>query len=134
MHRIARRAISYGEQDPANAQETGSGLLFLCFQGNITNQFAFMQRRWANTGGFIEPGTGTDPVIGQGGPFTEGYNWPKTWGSTERTQADFSHWVNFKGGEFFFTPSLSFLESLNEGSLSQQRLKVKHSGKVIYLF
>jgi Dyp-type peroxidase family len=129
MHRIVRRAVSYGEPDRDQAQETGSGLLFLCFQSNITNQFAFMQKRWANTGGFIEPGTGTDPVIGQGGPFTEGYNWPKTWGSTERTQADFSHWVNFKGGEFFFTPSLSFLESLNEGSVPQKRLKAKHSGK-----
>ncbi|MGB5596652.1 MAG: RICIN domain-containing protein [Crocosphaera sp.] len=130
MHRIARRAISYGE-DPGSEPETGSGLLFLCFQGNITNQFAFMQRRWANSGGFIEPGTGTDPVIGQGGPFTETYQWPKTWDSTERTQADFSHWVNFKGGEFFFTPSLGFLESLNEGSVPQKRLKVKHSGKVL---
>lgn len=133
MHRIARRGISYGEPDRNQAGETGSGLLFLCFQSNITNQFAFMQRRWANTGGFVEPGTGTDPVIGQGGPFTEGYNWPTSWGSTERKSADFSHWITFKGGEFFFTPSLSFLESLNEGSVEQKRLKVKHSGKVIDL-
>ncbi len=133
MHRIARRGISYGEQDRQQAGKTGSGLLFLCFQGNITNQFAFMQRRWANSAGFIEPGTGTDPVIGQGGPNPEGYNWPATWGGTERIAADFSHWVTFKGGEFFFTPSLSFLESLNEGSLTQQRLKAKHSGKVIDL-
>lgn len=133
MHRIVRRAVSYGEQDRHEAKETGSGLLFLCFQSNITNQFAFMQKRWANTGGFIEQGTGTDPVIGQGGPFTEGYSWPKTWGSTERIPADFSHWVTLKGGEFFFTPSLSFLESLNEDSVPQKRLKVKHSGKNLNL-
>jgi len=133
MHRIVRRAVSYGEQDRHEAKETGSGLLFLCFQSNITNQFAFMQKRWANTGGFIEQGTGTDPVIGQGGPFTEGYSWPKTWGSTERIRADFSHWVTLKGGEFFFTPSLSFLESLNEDSVPQKRLKVKHSGKNLNL-
>ncbi|MCL2934503.1 MAG: Dyp-type peroxidase [Trichodesmium sp. MAG_R03] len=133
MHRIARRAISYGERERNNTQKTGSGLLFLCFQSNITNQFAFMQRRWANQQGFVEPGTGSDPVIGQVGAFKESYNWPTSWGSTERKQADFSKWVKFKGGEFFFTPSLSFLESLNEDFIEKQYLKVKHSGKVIDL-
>ena len=113
MHRIARRAISYGEQNPNDAKEEGSGLLFLCFQSNITNQFAFMQRRWANTPGFVQQGTGSDPVIGQGVAVTESYNWPTSWGSTEQKQADFTKWVTFKGGEFFFTPSLSFLKSLD---------------------
>ena len=133
MHRIARRAISYGEREHDKTQKTGSGLLFLCFQSNITNQFAFMQRRWANQQGFVEPGTGSDPVIGQVGAFKESYNWPTSWGSTERKQADFSKWVKFKGGEFFFTPSLSFLESLNEDFIEKKYLKVKHSGKVIDL-
>lgn len=133
MHRIARRAISYGERERQKTDTTGSGLLFLCFQSSITNQFAFMQRRWANQQGFLEPGTGSDPVIGQAGAFKESHNWPTSWGSTERKQADFTKRVKFKGGEFFFTPSLSFLESLNEDFIEKKYLKVKHSGKVIDL-
>ncbi len=132
MHRITRRAISYGESDPNQQPETGSGLLFLCFQGNIANQFAFMQSNWANQAAFIKPETGSDPVVGQGPTLTESYkNWPATWGETERKTADFSHWVSMKGGEYFFTPSIPFLESLNAASVRVVQLVSKLSNKLI---
>lgn len=91
-HRLVRRAVSYGTDQPQDEPESGSGLLFLCFQASIENQFQFMQSRWANPPHFVRVGTGTDPLVGQaGGP---------------------PPWVTLKGGEYLFAPSLSFLRSL----------------------
>lgn len=108
-HRIARRAVSYGENDPTKAPETGSGLLFLCFQANIENQFNFIQSRWANPDRFVKVGVGPDPLIGQ----PEGkQKWPKKWGESETQDYDFQLWVTMKGGEYFFAPSIRFLTHL----------------------
>jgi len=91
-HRLVRRAVSYGSDRPDDEPETGSGLLFLCFQASIENQFQFMQSRWANPVHFVRPRTGTDPLIGQA--------------------AGNPPWVLLKGGAYLFAPSLSFLRSL----------------------
>ncbi|MDJ0898669.1 MAG: Dyp-type peroxidase [Xenococcus sp. MO_188.B8] len=108
-HRIARRAISYGENDTNQAPQTGSGLLFLCFQANIENQFNFMQARWSNPDRFVQVGVGPDPVIGQ----PEGtQKWPKKWGEADTQEYGFKLWAFMKGGEYFFAPSISFLTHL----------------------
>lgn len=108
-HRIARRAISYGEHDTTKEPETDAGLLFLCFQANIENQFNFMQARWANANRFVKVGVGPDPVIGQ----PEGVQkWAKKWGEPETEDYMFKLWAFMKGGEYFFAPSISFLTSL----------------------
>jgi Dyp-type peroxidase family len=112
MHRIARRAVSYGENDITKEPETGSGLLFLCFQSDIQNQFNFQQASWANQDNFVQPTIGKDPVIGQGNsPISQ--KWPTGWGSHEQpVQYKFPLWVNLKGGEYFFAPSISFLTTI----------------------
>ncbi|MDJ0673878.1 MAG: Dyp-type peroxidase [Calothrix sp. MO_167.B42] len=116
-HRIARRAISYGVQDLNQEPTVGSGLLFLCFQANIENQFNFMQAKWANANNFVAVNVGFDPVIGQipkGGKGNQ--TWPTTWGdpNTEEVKYDFTPWVNMKGGEYFFAPSLSYLKTITD--------------------
>ncbi|NEO02041.1 MAG: Dyp-type peroxidase, partial [Moorea sp. SIO3I7] len=108
-HRIARRAMSYGENDPNQTPETGSGLLFLCFQANIENQFNFIQARWSNPDRFVQVGVGSDPLISK--PKIN-QKWPKQWGEAETEDYGFKLWVSMKGGEYFFAPSLSFLTCL----------------------
>ena len=84
-------------------------MLFLCFQASIENQFNFIQIRWANAHNFVHVGTGPDPLIGQ----PEGHqNWPLAWGETEKREFGFKLWVQLKGGEYLFAPSISFLRSL----------------------
>lgn len=108
-HQITRRAISYGSNDLNHAESKGSGLLFLCFQANIENQFNFMQARWANPSRFVKVGVGPDPVIGQ----PEGVQkYPKKWGEAETEDYLFKLWVFMQGGEYFFAPSISFLSNL----------------------
>jgi hypothetical protein len=84
-HRIARRGITYGGPLSAtdnldDLPEKGVGLLFMCYQSDIWEQFEFIQRFWCNNPNFLEPEnssirgipanpnydkTGLDAVIGQ---------------------------------------------------------------------
>lgn len=105
-HRIARRAISYGSQ-------TDGGLLFLCMQSSIGAQFEFQQKSWANQNQFVKQSVGLDTVIGQGTQVpVEGQNYPNTWGddSAGFTRFNFKQFVKMQGGEYFFTPSMEFIQ------------------------
>jgi Dyp-type peroxidase family len=107
-HRIVRRGIPYGGQ---GSSVQGEGLLFMCFQSDIANQFAFLQRIWANDPDFSRNGTGVDPTIGRApaGANAASQPWPSGWGGKQTIRFDFRDFVTLKGGEFFFAPSLAFL-------------------------
>jgi len=78
-HRIMRAGIPFGPEvsvaEAANGTTaTDRGLMFVCYQTSIPNQFEFVQIKWANNPGFIfgkrHPDgspvvTGFDPIIGQ---------------------------------------------------------------------
>jgi Dyp-type peroxidase family len=131
-HRITRRGITYGTRatkkvikdgeefdaldGEAEFPAEGVGLLFMCFQANIADQFGFIQKQWANNGNFARNGTGIDPVIGQPVASTS-YDWPAGYGEPrlgkpQSQREPFEGAVTMKGGEFFFAPSISFLKSL----------------------
>lgn len=77
--RIMRAGIPFGPEvsvaEGANGKTTADrGLMFVCYQTSIPNQFEFVQIKWANNPGFIfgkrhpdgSPVTvGFDPIIGQ---------------------------------------------------------------------
>lgn len=131
-HRIVRRGIPYGGElttarNPDDQPERGVGLLFFCYQGDIWEQFEFIQRRWCNNPYFLEPqkskapgydATGLDPVIGQAHPTSPNpakpaANWPKGWDNEPAKAAtQLANFVTMKGGEYFFSPSMSFLLGL----------------------
>jgi hypothetical protein len=137
-HRITRRGITYGQRltkkfkddrgkvfeglDEEKEKRLGRtptkdvGLLFMCFQASIADQFGFMQKQWANSSDFVRPETGIDPMIGQPVAVAD-YNWPAGYGEPriDKPQSQtkpFAGAVTMKGGEFFFAPSLSFLKGL----------------------
>ncbi|HYP51863.1 MAG TPA: Dyp-type peroxidase [Pyrinomonadaceae bacterium] len=118
-HRVTRRGITYGERKkhPNDAQALsdyptkGVGLLFMCFQASIENQFAFMQIDWANDSNFVKDETGLDPIIGQGSGNDQ--KWRQHYGQPAGEEIEFSFqgFVEMKGGEFFFAPSIKFLKT-----------------------
>lgn len=114
--RIVRRAISYGPADLEPQDEwTETGLLFLCFQNNIEDQFIFIQHTWCNNQDFLRDGVGVDPVVGQVLPGEESVAqvWPSQWGRPlSEVPSEVSGYVRTRGGEYFFTPSLSALNAL----------------------
>ena len=106
MHRIARRAINYGPL-PSEVPEENAGLLFMCFQASLANQFNFMQKAWAKEQNFVKRDVGTDVVIGvekkddEDKAIQETYNWPTQWGKPEKTEATFDHWVTINTPDSF---------------------------------
>lgn len=115
---MARRGITYGDRVQDEAKDFvdrptgGVGLLFMAYMQNIANQFEFTQASWANNAGFLRPGTGIDPVIGQGENGPGDISWPDGYGNPGKADFDFGLFVHLKGGEYFFAPSKSFLTSL----------------------
>ena len=109
---------------------TGVGLLFACFQRSIMEQFTFIQSRWANNKEFPLGGgrpydmAGLDAVLGPEHTVTR-QNWRTAYGGSvpcnppclkdlcvpdsHPTSFPFNGFVKFRGGEFFFAPSLPFL-------------------------
>ncbi|MDJ0648782.1 MAG: Dyp-type peroxidase [Xenococcaceae cyanobacterium MO_188.B19] len=141
-HRIARRGVTYGGQlsDFSNLDKLptgGVGLLFMCYQSDIWEQFEFIQRFWSNHPRFLEPDmsksrkvenknydrTGLDAVSGQNLPnqsdplIKEEAQPPQNWlkerdQPTVKADVQFANFVKLKGGEYFFSPSISFLKNL----------------------
>jgi deferrochelatase/peroxidase EfeB len=92
------------------------GLLFMAYNSLIANQFKFTQHTWVNDTNFpvAPPGPhGIDPVIGQGPVNPAHQKLPNPWDSTTSVGGvSFSGFVKMKGGEYFFSPSLTFLKDL----------------------
>lgn len=72
-HRIMRRGIPYGKKFAGGTKDDKKdrGLLFVCYNTSLENQFEFLQQRWCNAEGFAggdpDAPTGVDPVVGPGG-------------------------------------------------------------------
>ncbi|MCI0389028.1 MAG: Dyp-type peroxidase [Acidobacteria bacterium] len=114
--RIVRRGVTYGERaaDLSDEPASGVGLLFMCYQADISHQFEFLQRVWFDNPRFPEilSETGDCPLIGQDGD--EPQRWRTVWGDedAERFRVNFGDWIRLKGGEYFFAPSVGFLQNI----------------------
>jgi Dyp-type peroxidase family len=115
---MARRGITYGIrlQNPDTKEfidkpNDGVGLLFMSYQASIEKQFQFMQTKWVNSENFPKDRIGIDPVIGQGDSIDQ--TWFPSYASTADAKAAlFRGFVTLKGGEYYFTPSISGLKNL----------------------
>ncbi|KAJ7089302.1 fungal peroxidase [Mycena belliarum] len=111
VHHIMRAGIPYGPEvsaDEASSSTTSTerGLAFVAYQSDIGAGFHFMQRFWANSATFVHRGVGADPIIGAlagAARLVNGLDPTNTTKSLTLT-TDF---VVSRGGEYFFTPSLS---------------------------
>ena len=121
---IVRRSIPYGILN----SQSEKGMLFGCFVKDIMNQFVSIQMRWCSQEFPGDPNPfntsekskkdGWDGLIGQpkmdqisikGQVFYQ--EWNKR--TSKRIRFSIKDCVTFKGGEFFYTPSIPFLKSLS---------------------
>ena len=117
-HRIMRRVRSYGEDfigSAENHKPNGEvGLLFGCFNANISKQFEFIQYTWANSPKFKRLYDDPDPIIGvRECPATgvkQNFTIPQK--NVNKVIPDLQSFVTVKGGAYFFFPSVTVLKFL----------------------
>jgi len=104
-HRLIRRGRVYGD-----AAE-GQGLMFLCLNANIQDQFEFVQHSWINSPRFGGLDRETDPLIG---PRDKPENCAITIPSPKGKQRieGLARFVAVKGGAYFFLPGIRALKCL----------------------
>ena len=115
--RLLRRAVPFGdsfqEDAPPGSRAAGEvsfpddrGLVFVCYQSSIAEQFEWVQWRMVNNPDFPRVGDGEDPLISQAqGSFTLP-------GGAESHVALMKRFVTTTGGDYFFSPSISALREM----------------------
>ncbi|CUA74864.1 Peroxidase 2 [Rhizoctonia solani] len=112
---IIRRGIPYGpEMCPGekieNETEFERGLAFVCYQSSLAEGFQLIQKQWANAIDFPpnkEVDSGFDPIIGQ----NNGQPRPTMGGVDKCFLTLMRDYVVSRGGEYFFSPSISALKT-----------------------
>lgn len=130
--RLRRAGIPFGPEvsDAEAVVDEGSrGLMFVCYQTSIVDQFEFVQRDWANAPDFVigkgrPNGSGTvvpghDPIIGQTADDARTFDEPVPnypMGNVRSASAIGTRFVQATGAGYFFMPAISALAA---GPLAQ---------------
>lgn len=115
--RIMRRGAPYGDNA---AKDDGSehGVIFMAICSSLFRQFEFVQQQWVQYGASFNVGNDTDPLCGlrrPGAKFVIPGD-PAT-GKAPFICADIPQFVEARGGDYFFLPSLTALRQIAEGSV-----------------
>lgn len=112
-HRIMRRVRLYGETFTGSATnhkpKDEVGLLFGCFNADISRQFEFIQYTWANYPKFKQLYADPDPFIGvRENPLPgEDQNFTIPQARANRVIKGLKNFVTVRGGAYFFFPSIT---------------------------
>jgi Dyp-type peroxidase family len=125
-HRLLRRGIPFGTSfrptlgaashtTKAPKGMDDRGLIFVCYQKSIVNQFEFVQGAWVNEPDFPQKGDGVDPIIHQRED-AKGCPFHLPIGGKPK-EVSIQNFVTTTGGEYFFQPSLPALEAIAKGKI-----------------
>jgi Dyp-type peroxidase family len=114
--RIMRRGLPYGESIRDDASEHGVIFMVLCT--SLFRQFEFVQQQWVNYGATFAAGNDTDPITGiRSGEAKFVIPADPAKGGVPFLCANMPLFVETRGGEYFFLPSLTALRQIAEGSV-----------------
>jgi Dyp-type peroxidase family len=118
--RIMRRGLPYGPYVPDGEpvrDEDDRGILFMALGASLFRQFEFVQQQWVQYGNDAHQGSDKDVLLGNHGdqgkfviPGTDAGNPPFVC-------AHLPDFVELRGGDYFFLPSLTGLRMIASGSV-----------------
>jgi len=115
--RILRRGLPYGEPTPgAGTDETEQGIAFMVICASIFRQFEFVQQQWIQYGLDFNQGNNTCPLLGNHSMHKRHTipSDPAT-GKPSYICDNLPQFVETRGGEYFFLPSLTALRMMAMG-------------------
>jgi Dyp-type peroxidase family len=119
--RIMRRGLPYGPYTPPGQPVTDAdehGIIFIALNANIFRQFEFVQQQWIQYGNDARQGTDRDLLAGN----HDGRGKYMIQGTTDGSNppylcAGLPGFVELRGGDYFFMPSLTALQLIATDSV-----------------
>jgi len=131
--RILRRGLPYGTSGPDSRDEDDHGIVMLVMCADLFRQFEFVQQQWVNYGLDARSGSDTCPIVGNHSlgqntrdPDARKRNGPKakfvipadpSRGHPPFIMEGLPQFVETRGGEYFFAPSLTALRMIGAGAI-----------------
>ena len=113
--RILRRGLPYGDPSNHSSDNDDHGIIFMAINASIERQFEFVQQQWVNYANDFKRSNEKDPILGNhenGRVIIEGDP------STQQPPifcSNMPQFVETRGGEYFFIPSMTALRMIAEG-------------------
>jgi Dyp-type peroxidase family len=122
-HRIIRRGVSYGPWIPLDrpGDDDGEhGLIFIAFCASLSRQFEFVQQQWVNYGNDFNQGNDRDLLVGN--HLTRDKMMIQGDASKPNGHRPFicpnpPTFVETRGGDYFFVPSMTALRQIAAGTV-----------------
>lgn len=117
--RIVRRGLPYGESTDRSSDDGDHGIIFMALGASISRQFEFVQQQWVNYGNDFKLGSDRDPILGnqpEGGGRMTIQTDPDS-GKPPHFCAAIPRFVETRGGDYFFVPSLTALDAIADGTI-----------------
>ncbi len=117
--RLARRGLPYGDSTDRSRDDGDHGIIFMAIGASISRQYEFVQQQWVNYGNDFRLASDRDPILGNqsddGGRLVieadpAGTTPPFFCNAVPR-------FVETRGGDYFFLPSLTALARIARGDI-----------------
>lgn len=120
--RILRRGLPYGDSSAGVTDADEHGIVMLAVCASLFRQFEFVQQQWINYGLDARAGNDSCPIVGNhpaGGPQAQRAKFvvpadPKS-GHPPFIVEGIPQFVETRGGEYFFVPSMTALRMIGMG-------------------
>jgi len=122
--RIIRRGLPYGDASTKRRDDGDHGIIFMALNASIRRQFEFVQQQWMNYGNDFKLANDKDPLLGNQGRNEQGAGTGRMVIQSGEQDArppffcsKIPRFVETRGGDYFFVPSLTALRMIGEGSI-----------------
>jgi Dyp-type peroxidase family len=126
--RLLRRGLPYGKVTDDKRDDGNHGIILMIIGASIERQFEFVQQQWINYGNDFHLANDKDPILGNHEMTEDGRGKGRMTIETakakdEETQkppflcANLTPFVETRGGDYFFIPSLTALRMIGEGTI-----------------